>query len=115
LKPNKGGRFGLAAGVGSIPKPFQRKCVWVVGILTAIIFAATSGDCMILLIKKVGGLVFVLLGGLTIAHAASTGRTWETVLGLLLVIIGVGLLAMKIVHRNIASANPPSESSGTRR
>jgi uncharacterized membrane protein HdeD (DUF308 family) len=69
---------------------------------------------MILLIKKVTGLACVLLGGLTIAHAASAGRTWETLLGLLVVLVGVALLAMKIVNRNIRSADRPSESSGTR-
>jgi hypothetical protein len=73
---------------------------------------------MTLLIKKVAGLACVLLGGLMIAHAASAGRTWETLLSILVVLVGVGLLAMKIVnrniHRNIPSADRPSESSGTR-
>ena len=69
---------------------------------------------MTLLIKKVAGLACVLLGGLMIAHAASAGRTWETLLGLLVVLVGVALLAMKIVNRNIRSADRPSESSGTR-
>ena len=82
--------------------------------MTAIVSAGASGDGMILLIKKVAGLACVLLGGLTIAHAASTGRAWETLLGLLVVLAGVALLALKIVNRNIASADRPSESSGTR-
>jgi hypothetical protein len=63
---------------------------------------------MTLLVKKVAGLACVLLGGLTIAHAASAGRTWETLVGLLVVIIGVVLLAMKIARRNISSADRPS-------
>ena len=63
---------------------------------------------MTLLIKKVAGLACVLLGGLVIAHAASAGRTWETLVGLLVVIICVVLLAMKIARRNISSADRPS-------
>jgi hypothetical protein len=55
---------------------------------------------MILFVKKVGGLVLVLLGGLLAAHGGSRGETWELVIGLGLVVIGAILLAMKIVRRN---------------
>lgn len=40
------------------------------------------------LLKKVGGLEFVLLGGLTAAHGGSTGRVSEIALGLFLIAVG---------------------------
>jgi hypothetical protein len=55
---------------------------------------------MMLLTKKAGGLVLVLLGGLILAHGASTGWMWENVAGLLLLALGVALLALKIVRRH---------------
>jgi hypothetical protein len=56
---------------------------------------------MILLTKKVTGLGFVLLGGLVTAHGGSTHQKWEILIGLSAVMIGVVLLVMKIMHRNI--------------
>jgi hypothetical protein len=38
---------------------------------------------MALLSKKILGVGLTLLGGLTLAHGASAGRAWETLLGLL--------------------------------
>jgi uncharacterized membrane protein HdeD (DUF308 family) len=55
---------------------------------------------MACLVKKVGGLVLVLLGGLTIAHGAVAEQAWEILPGLILVIIGAALLAAKILRRN---------------
>ncbi|HWE15738.1 MAG TPA: hypothetical protein VG758_00940 [Hyphomicrobiaceae bacterium] len=55
---------------------------------------------MTLLSKKVAGLGLILLGGLTVAHGASAEQTWEILLGLLVLAIGVALLAAKIVRRN---------------
>jgi protein-S-isoprenylcysteine O-methyltransferase Ste14 len=55
---------------------------------------------MILLIKKVGGLALVLLGGLMVAHGGFLAVTWEIATGLLLVMAGAVLLIMKVVHRN---------------
>jgi hypothetical protein len=52
------------------------------------------------LVKKVGGLALVLLGGLTIAHGGVTGQTWEMLPGLILMVIGAGLLGFKILRRN---------------
>ena len=52
------------------------------------------------LLKKVGGLALVLLGGLVITHAVVAEQTWEILPGLILVIIGVALLAAKILRRN---------------
>jgi hypothetical protein len=56
------------------------------------------------LAKKVGGLALVLLGGLTIAHGGVTGQTWEILPGLILMVIGAGLLGVKILRRNTSSA-----------
>ena len=53
-----------------------------------------------MLMKKVGGLGLVLLGGLTAAHGGSTGRAWETSVGLFLILVGALLLFMKVVRRN---------------
>ena len=55
---------------------------------------------MVPFIKKVGGLGLVLLGGLTTAHGGSTSQMTEISIGLTLMMIGVALLAMKIVGRN---------------
>jgi hypothetical protein len=59
------------------------------------------GDRMILLTKKMTGLGFVLLGGLVTAHGGSAHQKWEILIGLSTVMIGVVLLVMKIMHRNI--------------
>jgi uncharacterized membrane protein HdeD (DUF308 family) len=55
---------------------------------------------MTLLSKKVAGVGLALLGGLTLAHGASAGQAWETLLGLLTLAIGVALLVAKVVRRN---------------
>jgi hypothetical protein len=70
---------------------------------------------MTLLSKKVAGLGFVLLGGLTAAHGGSAGQTWEMLVGLLLVVLGVVLLVAKIVRRNaIRDERPGSPGMRTR-
>jgi uncharacterized membrane protein HdeD (DUF308 family) len=58
---------------------------------------------MTLLSKKTGGLALTLLGGLTLAHGAAAYRTWEALVGLLLLAIGVALLTAKIVRRNTST------------
>ena len=52
------------------------------------------------LVKKVGGLALVLVGGLTIAEGVVAERTWEILPGLILMIIGAGLLGAKVSRRN---------------
>jgi hypothetical protein len=64
---------------------------------------------MTLLTKKVAGLLLVLLGGLVTAHGGSSGKTWEMFLGLLVVMIGLALLAMKIVRQNIVRPGKGSD------
>lgn len=63
---------------------------------------------MTLFHKKIAGLALVLLGGLTAAHGAATGETWETLLGLFGLVIGVALLALKVVRRNTPDARQPN-------
>jgi hypothetical protein len=60
---------------------------------------------MTLLTKKAAGLGLTLLGGLTVAHGASAGQAWEALAGLVVLAIGVGLLAAKVVRRN----TPPAD------
>jgi hypothetical protein len=55
---------------------------------------------MMLLVKKVGGIGLLLLGGLLAAHGGSVGYTWEIVAGLILAMTGGVLLAAKIARRN---------------
>jgi hypothetical protein len=52
------------------------------------------------LVKKVGGLALILLGGLTIVHGLAAEQTWEIVPGLALAIIGAALMGVKILRRN---------------
>jgi hypothetical protein len=52
------------------------------------------------LVKKVGGLALVLLGGLTVVHGVVAEQTWEILPGLILIVIGAALLGAKILRRN---------------
>jgi hypothetical protein len=52
------------------------------------------------LVKKVGGLALVLLGGLTIVHGVVAEQTWEILPGLILLVIGAALLGAKILRRD---------------
>ncbi len=56
------------------------------------------------LVKKVGGLALVLLGGLLSVHGVVAEQTWEIFPGLLLMIIGAALLGGKILRRNTIPA-----------
>jgi hypothetical protein len=59
---------------------------------------------MTLLVKKLSGLGFVVLGGLTAAHGASGSRMWEVSIGVLLIAIGTLVLLAKVVRRNQPSS-----------
>jgi|RhiMetdeSRZDD1v2_1073273.scaffolds.fasta_scaffold357728_2 hypothetical protein len=61
-----------------------------------------------MIVKKVVGLGLVLVGGLTAVHGGSNGQVLEISVGLFLIVIGVALLAMKIVGRNTAHTDPTS-------
>jgi hypothetical protein len=56
------------------------------------------------MVKKLGGLALVLLGGLTVAHGAITGLAWEMLGGLILMALGAGLMGLKILRRNTFEA-----------
>jgi hypothetical protein len=57
------------------------------------------------LVKKVGGLALVLLGGLTIVHGVVAEQIWEILPGLILAVIGAALLGAKILRRNTFPAD----------
>jgi uncharacterized membrane protein YidH (DUF202 family) len=61
-----------------------------------------------MIVKKVVGLGLVLVGGLTAVHGGSNGQASEILVGLFLIVIGVVLLAMKIVRRNTAHTDSTS-------
>jgi hypothetical protein len=52
------------------------------------------------MVKKVGGLAFVLLGGLTVAHGGVAGVGWEMLGGLILIALGAALMGLKVLRRN---------------
>jgi Flp pilus assembly protein TadB len=62
--------------------------------------AGQAAEGHILGIKKLGGLLLVILGCLLIAAAVSAGYTGLSVAGGVLVALGVVLLVLKIVRRN---------------
>jgi uncharacterized membrane protein HdeD (DUF308 family) len=67
-------------------------------------FSSQQGEAMTLLKKNLLGLVLTLVGGLALAHGAVTSQAWETILGLIVLGLGVLLLALKIVRRNTPTA-----------
>ena len=62
----------------------------------------TAADKPNLLVKKLGGIVLLIIGLLALMLGASQGPTWLTILGVLFLIGGVVVLAMKISRRNEA-------------
>ena len=52
------------------------------------------------LVKKVGGLALILLGGLIIVHGVVAEQIWEILPGLILMVIGAAFLGAKILRRN---------------
>jgi hypothetical protein len=61
---------------------------------------AHAGEGPILLAKKLGGLLLVILGCILTASGVSLPSAWLTVLGALLLIAGAILLVLKILRRN---------------
>jgi hypothetical protein len=57
-----------------------------------------------LLKKKLAGLGLVLVGGLITTHGAIVHAAWETVLGLVVLMVGALLLTLKIMRRNMPDA-----------
>jgi hypothetical protein len=61
---------------------------------------AQAGEGPILLIKKLVGLILIVLGCLLIATGFNWGTTVQIVFGVLLLAAGVTLLVLKIARRN---------------
>jgi hypothetical protein len=57
-------------------------------------------DGMMLLMKKLGGLVFVLLGCLGVGIGFGTNSMGLVAVGLVALAVGIVLLMLKIVRRN---------------
>jgi hypothetical protein len=57
------------------------------------------------MVKKVGGLALVLVGGLTVAHGGVTGLGWEMLGGVILMALGAGVMGLKILRRNTFQAD----------
>jgi len=53
-----------------------------------------------LFIKKLWGLLYIVLGCLGIAIGYETGSTWLIAAGIVALVVGVSLLALKVIRRN---------------
>ncbi|NOG69273.1 hypothetical protein [Roseicella sp. DB1501] len=62
----------------------------------------TAADRPNLLAKKPGDIVLLIIGLLALMLGAGQGPTWLTILGVLFLIGGVVVLAMKVSRRNDA-------------
>ena len=62
--------------------------------------AANTSETPILLLKKLGGVLLLILGFVLTAVGFGGGSTMVTVLGFLLLAGGMALLALKILRRN---------------
>lgn len=62
--------------------------------------AGHAAEGPLLLIKKLGGLLLIILGCLLIAAGINTGQTELTVAGGAVAAVGAVLLALKILRRN---------------
>lgn len=61
-------------------------------------------DGTVLLIKKVGGLVLIIFGILSVATGFEAGSMGVMVIGIVALAVGLLLLALKIVRRNAGDA-----------
>jgi hypothetical protein len=64
---------------------------------------ARAGEGPILLIKKLGGMILIVLGCLLTAVGLNLGSIVQIALGIALLAGGMTLLALKIVRRNRSS------------
>jgi hypothetical protein len=64
------------------------------------IMATSTVQGPMLFIKKLWGLLYVVLGCLGIAIGFETGSNWLIAAGIVALIVGVGLLALKVIRRN---------------
>ncbi|SDJ87652.1 hypothetical protein SAMN05444171_0510 [Bradyrhizobium lablabi] len=61
---------------------------------------ASTSDGHVLLVKKLGGLISVIIGCLLTAVGVTFESTGTTVVGVLLLALGAVLLTLKIIRRN---------------
>jgi hypothetical protein len=54
----------------------------------------------VLLIKKFTGLILIFLGLLGLAFGYESASGWLTAAGVVALVIGAGLLALKVIRRN---------------
>ena len=67
---------------------------------------AQTSDGHFLLVKKLGGLFAIIIGCLLTAVGVSFESGGTSFVGLLLLVLGAGLLVLKIVRRNERSSPP---------
>ena len=61
---------------------------------------AQTSDGQVLLVKKLGGLIAIILGCLLTAVGVTFESSGTTVVGVLLLALGAVLLVLKIIRRN---------------
>ncbi|KRQ12367.1 hypothetical protein AOQ73_03980 [Bradyrhizobium pachyrhizi] len=61
---------------------------------------ARASDGQLLLVKKLGGLIAIVVGCLLTAVGVTFESTSTTVVGVLLLVLGAALLTLKIMRRN---------------
>jgi hypothetical protein len=64
------------------------------------IMATSTVPGPMLFIKKLWGLLYIVLGCLGIAIGYETGSTWLIAAGIVALVVGVSLLALKVIRRN---------------
>jgi hypothetical protein len=67
---------------------------------------AQTSDGHVLLVKKLGGLFAIIVGCLLTAVGVTFESGGTTFVGVLFLIVGAGLLVLKIVRRNDGSSLP---------
>jgi hypothetical protein len=67
---------------------------------------AQTSDGHVLLLKKLGGLITVIAGCLLTAVGVTFESGGTTFFGVLFLVLGIGLLVLKIIRRNEGSSLP---------
>lgn len=67
---------------------------------------AQTSDGHVLLVKKLGGLIAIIIGCLLTAVGVSFESSGTTFLGVLFLAVGAILLVLKIIRRNQGSSLP---------
>ncbi|MCP3388734.1 hypothetical protein NLM27_08065 [Bradyrhizobium sp. CCGB12] len=67
---------------------------------------AQTSDGHVLLVKKLGGLFAIIIGCLLTAVGMTFESDGTTFFGVLFLVLGIGLLVLKIIRRNERSSLP---------